>query len=320
MQKNKKMKKILFLSFTLFIVFLLFANCGSHQANTVKTDFKNKVKAKRMILIALDGISVDGFNTAKHPNLDLIVNEGALSLTTRNVMPSVTLPNWTSHLTGSQPEQHGVTSNEWNKNKPELPPIEVDDKGYYPSIFKVLKDQVPDVKIGFYHNCEVCFWPMNKDYMDEINSEEEYGYEENFKKAYDFIVTNKESPTLIFLYSVHSDHIGHYHGWMSPKYLKSIEEFDVSIGQLMDKLKSQGLYEGTHIMFLTDHGGKGLKHGGISTDEMIVPWSITGPGIKKGYSLETPNNTVNTASTIAYLFDCKPPLSWIGQIPMSIFE
>lgn len=34
-------------------------------------------------------------------------------------------------------------------------------------------------------------------------------------------------------------------------------------------------------MFLTDHGGIEYGHGGVSTDEMIVPWGITGPGIKK---------------------------------------
>ena len=58
-----------------------------------------------MIMIALDGISVEGFQKAATPNLDALLKQGALSLTTRVVMPSVTLPNWTSHLTGSGPEQ-----------------------------------------------------------------------------------------------------------------------------------------------------------------------------------------------------------------------
>ena len=57
-------------------------------------------KAKRVVLIALDGISVNGFKTARTPCLDELLSQGALSLETRVVMPSVTLPNWTSHLTG----------------------------------------------------------------------------------------------------------------------------------------------------------------------------------------------------------------------------
>ena len=74
-------------------------------------------KAKRVVLIALDGISVEGFQKANTPNLDALLKEGVLSIQTRVVMPSVTLPNWTSHLTGSGPEQHGIVDNGWEINK-----------------------------------------------------------------------------------------------------------------------------------------------------------------------------------------------------------
>ena len=53
---------------------------------------------------------------------------------------------------------------------------------------------------------------------------------------------------------------------------------------------------------------------------MIVPWGITGPGIKKNYVLEEPNNTVNTASVILRLFKVKQPLPWTGEVPSSIFK
>ena len=53
---------------------------------------------------------------------------------------------------------------------------------------------------------------------------------------------------------------------------------------------------------------------------MIVPWGITGPDIKKGIKLEEPNNTVNTAATILYLFKVKKPLPWVGEVPFSIFK
>ena len=53
---------------------------------------------------------------------------------------------------------------------------------------------------------------------------------------------------------------------------------------------------------------------------MIVPWGITGPDIKKGIILEEPNNTVNTAATILYLFKVKKPLPWVGEVPFSIFK
>lgn len=72
-------------------------------------------------------------------------------------------------------------------------------------------------------------------------------------------------------------------------------------------------------MFLSDHGGVNYGHGGISTDEMIVPWGITGPGITKGLQITEPNNTVNTAATILHLFKVEQPLVWTGEAIESIY-
>lgn len=303
------MKKGLRYAASIIITWLLFNSC----TNT-------SIRTNRLILIALDGISVEGFNAAKHPNLDQLTAEGILSLNTRNVMPSVTLPNWTSHLTGSGPEQHGVDNNSWEFNNNKLPPVDMDSKGFYPSIYKVLKEQVPDVKTAFFYNWNKLISPYNQEYIDEVSFEENDGYLVNYNKAIDFIISNRKKPTFVFLYSVHTDHAGHKYNWMSPEYISSIEEADMHIGEFLKKLKAEGLYNDTHFMFLSDHGGIDKSHGGMSRTEMEVPWVIAGPGIKKGKMLEEPNNTVNTAATVSYLFGCKPPLSWIGEVPLSIFE
>ena len=171
------MKNVLFLSITIIAALFVFTDCSN-----------TGVKARRVVLIGLDGISVEGYNAANHPNLDKLIAEGVLSLNTRNVMPSVTLPNWTSHLTGSGPEQHGVAGNGWELNSPKLPPVEKDSKGYYPSVFKILKDQVPDIKTAFYYNWAKLVEPYNQEYFDEASFEENDGYLKNYEKAYNFIV------------------------------------------------------------------------------------------------------------------------------------
>ena len=301
---------------TLYILLILSTSL------TISCNEKKELISKRVVIIGLDGISVDGYKTAKHPHLDKLIADGTLSLTTRNVMPSVTLPNWTSHLTGSGPEQHGVLSNGWTKDKIILPAIDQDNDGYYPSIFKVLKEEVTNVKTAFYYNWAELINSMNPRYFDEANFEENDEYLKNYSKAFDFIKRNKDNPTLVFLYSVHTDHAGHNHGWMSPEYITSIEEVDVYIGEFIEKLKQEGLYKDTHFMFFTDHGGDPEKgHGGLTQQELEVPWAITGPGIKKSFTLQEPNNSVNTALTIAHLFGCNNiPLSWTGEIPTTIFE
>lgn len=279
------------------------------------------VAQKRVLIIGLDGFSAEGFKAIKHPNMDKMIADGVLSLTTRPVMPSVTLPNWTSHLTGSGPEEHGVTSNSWTVQKHELQAIETDQDGYYPSIFKVLKEKVPHVKIGYYYNWAELINSINKKYLDEVSFEENDGYASNYQKAFDFVVKYKSEPTLVFLYNVSTDHAGHKYKWMSPEYIKAVEDADVAIGGLLDKLKAEKLYTSTHFILMTDHGGIGNGHGGTSMSEMQVPWAITGPQIKKLGLITEPNSNKNTALVIAHIFGCKDlPKSWTGVAPQSIFK
>lgn len=284
------------------------------------TSLTISAKPKRVIMIALDGISVEGYQKASTPNLDALMAKGAFSLTTRVAMPSVTLPNWTSHLTGSGPEQHGVVNNGWKIDKFVLPAVETDTDGYYPSVFTILKEEMSEIKTAFYYNWINLFYPYNKKYFDEVSYLEKDEYIPNYQKAINFIVRNQDKPTVVFLYSVHTDHAGHRHKWMSPEYIHSIEEADVQIGKFINEMKEKGLYKDTHFMFLSDHGGINNGHGGVTTNEMIVPWGITGPKIKKGFKIEEPNNTVNTASVILRLFNIKQPLSWTGEVPESIFK
>ena len=277
-------------------------------------------KPVRVVMIALDGICVDGFIQANTPNLDALLKEGALSTDTRVVMPSVTLPNWTSHLTGSGPEQHGVFNNGWTLEKSKYPVPAMDNDGYYPSAFTVLKNEVPDVKTAFYYNWINLFYPHNRKYFDEVSYLKDDAYKPNYEKAFNFIVANRNFPTLVFLYSVHTDHAGHSHKWMSPEYIRSIEEGDAEIGRFLEKLKAEGLYEDTYFMFLTDHGGINYGHGGTTPQEMIVPWGIVGPKIRKNFKIEEPNNTVNTAAMVLKLFKVEKPLSWTGEVIESVFR
>lgn len=274
----------------------------------------------RVVLISLDGIRTDGLQQAKTPNLDALFAEGSFSWTTRDVMPSITLPNWTSHLTGAGPEQHGVVENVWSPTKNRIPPTMVDAEGYYPSVFQVLKEQVPGMKTAFYWNWRPLINPYNQKHFDEAFYEENDAYAESYAKALAFLKANRNDPTLVFLYSVHTDHAGHRHAWMSPQYIASIEEADEAIGKLLDQMKAEGLFEGTHFLFMTDHGGVGHGHGGVTKEEMVVPWGIVGPGIKRGYTVTGVTDTINTAPTLCRLFGVtKLPPCWQGKVTTEVF-
>ncbi|WP_207220048.1 alkaline phosphatase family protein [Emticicia agri] len=281
----------------------------------------NAIFAQRVLIIGLDGFGAEGYKMAKHPNIDALVADGVLSLTTRPVMPSVTMPNWTSHLSGAGPEEHGVVNNNWTIDKHDLPPIEADKEGFYPSVFKLLKDQVPDLKTAFYYNWANLIKSFNQKYLDETSFEDNYGFTGNYQKAYDFMVKNQKEPTMVFLYTVHIDHAGHDHKWLSPQYITAIEEADVAIGKLMNQLKAENLYHDTHFLLISDHGGIPTGHGGVSMSEMQVPWGATGPQINHLGLVDYPNSNKNTSLVVANIFGLKEvPNSWSGVLPELILK
>ena len=272
----------------------------------------------RVLLVALDGICTEGYKKANTPNLDALMAEGAYCFNTRNVIPSVTLPNWTSMLCGSGPERHGVVSNAWTANNFELQAVQRNRNGYYPSIFQALKESLPEVKTAFYYNWKELVNAFDTTYMDEKIYLANDAYVPNYERAFDFMCENRQVPTFVFLYDVHTDHAGHASEWMSDPYIRSIEEADEQIGKLFDKMKEAGLYESTYIFFVTDHGGVGYGHGGYSQAEMSIPFAIRGKGVRTG-EIKEQNFTVNTASTIARIFGIEQPQVWSGQVLESIF-
>jgi predicted AlkP superfamily pyrophosphatase or phosphodiesterase len=111
-------------------------------------------KGKRIILIGIDGMGLDGFQQAKIPNINELVRQGALSMKTRAVMPTVSAPNWASHLLGAGPEQHGITHNGWTTDNHTVEPSVSDEDGYFPSVFTVIRQQLPNAKTGFFYDWE----------------------------------------------------------------------------------------------------------------------------------------------------------------------
>lgn len=274
---------------------------------------KPRKRSHRVLVIAFDGIRVDGLQQAHTPNIDFLIAGGSSSMTTRDVMPSITMPNFTSILTGSDPELTGVGDNKWLIDNHQLPPIVSDGDGYYPSVFKTLNEN--GVKTAFLWNWEPLINPFNRKYIDEKLYQPDDGYDKLYDRAFEFMSENRETPAFTFLYTVHTDHVGHACSWMSPEYIRAIEEGDAKVGELFGRMREAGIFDDTHIFFITDHGGHGKGHGKVCVEDMIVPWVVYGPGIRRGHVIGEDNFTRNTASTVLSLFGLEQPEAWTGFTP-----
>ncbi len=275
--------------------------------------------AKRVVLLSLDGIRADGYRTARTPNLDRLFARGTLSLTTDVESITVTLPSWSTILTGYTSEQHGIKNNNWTHTSGAAATIERDPQGYIPSVFSRLKAQIPGMKTAFYWNWQALINPYNPADFDETAFEANDGYTGNCAKALAFLKANRDNPALVFLYDVHTDHAGHNHSWMSRAYLTAIEESDAAFGVLLRGLAEAGLLAGTHFLLLSDHGGHGGGHGTRLPTDTIVPWGLVGPGIRKGLCLRGAG-TEDTSPVLMHLFGAADvPAEWTGKVREELF-
>lgn len=289
--------------FFLIIFSLLFFSCQSN-------------KSKRMILIGIDGLSTDGIQCAKTPNLNRLIKDGAFTLKARGVMPTVSAPNWGSMLCGAGPEQHGITNNGWTTRNHTIEPTIADKDGYFPSIFTVIRNQIPDAKTAIFYDWKELINLFNGKYISKI--EFDSNYKDVYKNAEKYILD--QSPLFTFIYAGYVDEIGHKFQHGSQEYYKSIEDIDYEVGMLLSALDSAGLYETTNFIVVSDHGGVGYGHRGESMAEVQVPWIIEGPGVIKNKLIEQPVNSYYTASTIAYLLSLNQPDQWIGKPVLGAFS
>lgn len=268
-----------------------------------------------IIIIGVDGLSVEGVTEAKTPRLHELMARGAWSLEARGVMPTLSAPNWASMITGAGPEQHGITSNGVLLQKMvTLPAVCRDEDGMFPTMFEVLRMQRPDSRIAIFHD-----WPGFSDLVEKHAPnvmQHERGADKTTHAAIQY--WKEKRPELMFVHLDNVDHTGHEYSWGSREYNKAVADADGFVGEFVDMLKDAGALDSTYVLVTSDHGGKGREHGKNSLQEIQIPWILVGPNVAQG---RVPSSvyTFDTAATVAWIFDLNPPDCWIGRPIVSAF-
>lgn len=263
-------------------------------------------RAKRLILVMLDGCRGDALDVAPTPTFDRMRREGAWTLHAQSVMPSVTLPCHTSIFHSQMPEDHGVLSNLWTPNSGLAPSLisAVSDAGYDTAAFytwEQLRDLAPPGKLD-----RVYFRRLSYEAFDELSA-----------TAIETIV--QLQPTLSFVYLEAPDAYGHLFGWMSARYLEAVTKVDEVVGCLIDALTASGDIDETLILVMADHGGHGRTHGTDSPEDMNVPWILWGPGVRPGEVTNERVRLIDVAPTILYALGIPQPTAWRGRVIESAF-
>lgn len=264
---------------------------------------------EHVLVIGCDGFGSVGFTASNTPVLHRLMREGSYTLHARGVMPTSSSPNWASIIMGAGPEQHGVTSNDWETNKFEIPPTATGTGVMFPTIFGTLRQQQPRAYIACVHDWDGfgrLMEPMAMDLLENVK-----GSTNTAVRAAQVIREHK--PTFLFVHFDDVDHAGHEYGWKTPEYFQAVDLVDSLIGNLLAALGDAGIREQTVVLMTADHGGKGKHHGEPSMEELEIPIIIAGPGIKKAHEITAPVNTYDTASTLAQLFSITQPTAWIGK-------
>jgi len=255
----------------------------------------------KLILVVLDACRPDGLALAHTPHLDSLWQTGAYTWTAQATAPSYTLPCHMAMFRGVPADKHGVIGNVFSPSA-----------RAYPSILEIA--HAAGKHTAVFHS-----WEELRDLAAPGNVDLSYyrAYREDedtdaivAQTAADYVIARQ--PDLTFLYFARPDYIGHLDGWMSASYLAAIEQSDRDLGAFLDRLAAAGIRDRFTLLFLADHGGHDHEHGTDLPDDMLIPWILNGPDVRRGHALATPVRIYDTAATLAALLSLPLPAEWDG--------
>lgn len=298
-------------SFVLIGLLLWSTACTKGAKNESKV-----VKARHVIVIGVDAMSPNGIINATTPTLDDMMKRGAFTLNARGVLPTSSSTNWASMVSGAGPEQHGVTSNDWERDDFNIPAVLKGTEDIFPTIFGVSREQRPELEMG-----AVYTWTG----FGRLIEQTALSYDSNgsndddtLEKAKKYI--REKKPDFLFIHFDDVDHVGHELGHKTQFYYDAVATVDRKIGSVIKATKDAGIFEETVFIVSADHGGIGYGHGGQTLDEIEIPFILYGKGIKKGYTIKNKVYTYDNAATVATLLGIEQPYAWIGKPVTSAFK
>ena len=226
---------------------------------------------RKVLVIGIDGCRSDALQQANTPVLDGLIASGLFTYDAWHCGITVSGPSWSTIMTGTWWNKHGVTSNAYTGSNFNSYP-------YFPTRAKELKPNLQCVQV-------VEWAPMsdnvyNDGWNKKLKTPDGDGASTAAVAATEIVDPNLDC---MFVYFDAVDLTGHSSGFSptNPSYIQAIENVDSRIGVVLNALYSRTNYatEDWLILITTDHGGTGTGHGGNSLQERQIWWIANGASV-----------------------------------------
>lgn len=264
---------------------------------------------KHVVLLGVDGAGVF-FRDTDTPNIDKIIEKGAISYDVLTAEPTISAECWGSMLIGVKPEVHGLTNDILSAKV-------YDINSKYPTVFRVISENMPEATLASFSNWS----PINSGIVESnLNVYKDSSWDGELTEKICAYLKAKGAPTFLFIQFDDVDGAGHCHGYRSEKYLEQITVEDGYIGKIVETYKELDALEDTLFIVTADHGGFGCHHGGSHVDEKYVMFAACGKTVKHGQIGEMEIRDTPAIILHALGLDDKKPTSWTSRIPDNFYE
>lgn len=284
----------------------------------------NSFQGRHALVIGIDGLRSDAMQKAiadgQAPNIQELVTLGTVSWSAyaggrerdeETRQSTMSGPGWSSVLTGTWVDKHGVKDNSFRDNH----------LGEWPHFFAHLKRLAPQAvtasSVDWPEIHEHILASAGENAADHSCCLATYTPADDAELARQTAVwLREEEPDVIFFYQGRVDGAGHEHGFSpdSEGYMEAIAQTDTNIGVVMEALKerARGRGEAWMVVLTSDHGGVGKGHGGQSPEERTIPLIVCGGKVAAGVvSTEEPGQTAVPATVFAHLgLAVDPAFGW----------
>ena len=301
------MKRIiaLFLTFTMLMTVCFTVSADGPEEKTFGA-------YKHVFIVGIDGAGTY-FEKDYMENFHRIFADGAVKYGARTETKTDSGPNWTSILTGVSYFKHGaengVVSGEQERTFKR-----------YPSIFKIVRDAMPDAELASINNWGAINIGIVEDDIGvtKIN----VGPDDATVDAIVNYFNEGHAPAVFFTQLDEVDAAGHGYGSSSVEYENAMKLADGRIGRIYDCLEEKGLLEDGLFIVTADHGHKETGgHGRFSKLESYSTIAVKGKTIVKGGEMDDDVKLRDIAAISLYALGVQPTeWSFSARVPGNLFS